>query len=147
MIEAVKEELVSDVPISIFLSGGIDSSIIAALAVEQSKYNVETFTIGFEDKTLDETKFSNEIAKKIGTNHKLINFDSEDFKDLSSRAFENLDIPLYINYTPKGVYKFNLYIVKPIWEIQYHNKTTQFKNNSKIPKEVAMLDIKDAEII
>ena len=94
LIEAVKEELVSDVPISIFLSGGIDSSIIAALAVEQSKCDVDTFTIGFEDKSLDESKISNEIAKKIGTNHKLINFDSEDFKDLSSRAFKNLDIPL-----------------------------------------------------
>jgi len=94
LIESVKEELISDVPISIFLSGGIDSSIIASLAAEQSKYQVETFTIGFEDKSLDETKFSTEIAKKIGTNHKLINFDSEDFKDLNSRAFKNLDIPL-----------------------------------------------------
>ena len=60
---------------------------------------------------------------------------------------DNLDIPLYINSTPQGVYKFNLYIVKPIWEIQYHNKTTQFANTNKIPKEVAMLDIKDAEIL
>ncbi len=94
LIETVKEELVADVPISIFLSGGIDSSIIAALAVEQSKFDVETFTIGFEDKSLDETKYSNEIAKKLGTNHKLINFDSEDFKELSYRAFKNLDIPL-----------------------------------------------------
>ena len=60
---------------------------------------------------------------------------------------DNLDIPLYINSTPQGVYKFNLYIVKPIWEIQYHNKTTQFGNTNKIPKEIAMLDIKDAQIL
>ena len=63
--ESVKEELISDVPISIFLSGGIDSSIIASLAVEQSKCEVETFTIGFEDKSLDETKFATQIAKKL----------------------------------------------------------------------------------
>lgn len=60
---------------------------------------------------------------------------------------ENLDIPMYINSTPKGVFKFNLYIVQPIWEIQYHNKTTQFANTNKIPKEIAMLDINEAEIL
>ncbi len=91
---SVKEELISDVPISIFLSGGIDSSIIAALAVENLDDNVNTFTIGFEDKTLDESNPANEISKKLGTNHKLINFESEDLKDLTQRAFKNLDIPL-----------------------------------------------------
>ncbi len=60
---------------------------------------------------------------------------------------ENLDIPMYINSTPKGVYRFNLYLVQPIWEIQYHNKTTQFSNTNKIPKEIAMLDINEAEIL
>ena len=60
---------------------------------------------------------------------------------------ENLDIPMYINSTPKGVFKFNLYLVQPIWEIQYHNKTTQFANTNKIPKEIAMLDINEAEIL
>jgi len=60
---------------------------------------------------------------------------------------DNLDIPLYINYTPEGVFKFNLYLVDPKWETQYHNKTTEFSNTKKIPKEVAMLDVKDAEIL
>ena len=91
---SVKEELISDVPISVFLSGGIDSSIIAALAVENSKYKVDTFTIGFKDKTLDESNPANTIAKKLGTNHNLINFESEDLNDLTQRAFKNLDIPL-----------------------------------------------------
>ena len=92
--ETIKEELIADVPISIFLSGGIDSSIIAALAARQSNYDVETFTIGFNDKSLDETKYANEIAKKLGTKHRIINFESEDFKELSNRAFRYLDIPL-----------------------------------------------------
>jgi hypothetical protein len=37
--------------------------------------------------------------------------------------------------------------VKPKWEIQYHNKTTEFNNTNKIPKEIAMLSVKDAEIL
>ena len=60
---------------------------------------------------------------------------------------DNLDIPLYICSTPKGVFKFNLYLVEPNWETQYHNKTTQFSNTSKIPKEVAMLPVIDADIL
>ncbi len=92
--ESVKEELISDVPISIFLSGGVDSSIIASLAVENSKTDIETFTVGFNDKSIDETNPANKIARRLGTNHKVINFDSEDIKGLTERAFKNLDVPL-----------------------------------------------------
>ena len=54
---------------------------------------------------------------------------------------------MYINSTPKGIFRFNLYLVNPKWEIQYHNKTTHFSNNNKIAKEVAMLDIINAEVL
>jgi len=60
---------------------------------------------------------------------------------------DNLDIPMYINSTPKGVYQFNLYLVTLKWETQYHNKTTEFSNNNKIPKEIAMLDVNEAIIL
>jgi len=64
-----------------------------------------------------------------------------------AKCDDNLDIPMYVNSTPSGVYRFNLYIVNPVWEIQYHNTTTEFKNNKKIPKEIALLDVSEAEII
>jgi hypothetical protein len=60
---------------------------------------------------------------------------------------DNLDIPMYINSTPKGVYQFNLYLVTLKWETQYHNKTTEFSNNNKISKEIAMLDVNEAIIL
>jgi len=69
------------------------------------------------------------------------------FDSIIEKCNDNLDIPMYINSTPNGVFRFNLYIVKPNWEIQYHNKTTHFSNTNKIEKEVAMLEIKDAEIL
>ena len=69
------------------------------------------------------------------------------FDAIIEKCNDNLDIPMYINSTPNGVFRFNLYIVKPNWEIQYHNKTTHFSNINKIEKEVAMLEIKDAEIL
>ena len=49
----------------------------------------------------------------------------------------NLDIPMYINWTPKGVYRFNLFKIKPTWEVKYLKKTTTFTNNNQIPKEIA----------
>ena len=69
------------------------------------------------------------------------------FDAMIAKCKENLDVPLYICSTPEGVFKFNLYLVDPKWEMQYHNKTTQFSNTNKIPKEVAMLPVIDAEIL
>ena len=63
------------------------------------------------------------------------------------KAEENLDLPMYINSTPKGVFRFNLFLIEPKWELQYHNKTTTFNNTNKIQKEVAMLPVIDAETL
>lgn len=82
-----------------------------------------------------------------GVHYDTLLIEKKKYDAMINKCNDNLDIPMYINSTPKGVYRFNLYLVKPIWEIQYHNKTTQFTNTNKIPKEIAMLDIKDAEIL
>ena len=60
---------------------------------------------------------------------------------------DNLDIPFYINSTPLGIYRWNLYLVKPVWKTKYLRKTTEFSNSNRIPKEIAMLNVKDAEIL
>ena len=60
---------------------------------------------------------------------------------------DNLDIPIYINSTPKGIYSFNLFEIKPNWEVKYLKKTTTFTNNNQIAKEIAMLPVIDAEIL
>lgn len=68
MIErAVEEQLVSDVPLGVFLSGGIDSSIIARCARKHGR--VKTFSIGFDDPRYDETPFAREVAKHLDTDH------------------------------------------------------------------------------
>ena len=69
---AVKRQLVSDVPLGCFLSGGIDSSIIAA-AMKASvgpDQPVMTFSIGFEDKRYDETRYAADVARHLGTTHR-----------------------------------------------------------------------------
>lgn len=68
--EAVRIRLISDVPLGIFLSGGIDSSTVTALAAQHSHEPVRTFSIGFrENKLFDETHYASLVAKAFNTDH------------------------------------------------------------------------------
>jgi len=100
--ESVKQSMVSDVPLGVFLSSGIDSSLIAALAKEHSQ-QVDTFTVGFEDSSFDESKDSAKIAKILGVNHHSINLDKQEvinkipeIIDLFNEPFgDSSAIPMY----------------------------------------------------
>jgi asparagine synthase (glutamine-hydrolysing) len=68
--DAVARRLISDVPLGTFLSGGIDSSIVAGIMASQLERKVETFTIGFEDRQgFDERPYAKLIARRHGTDH------------------------------------------------------------------------------
>ncbi len=79
--DAVLSQMVSDVPVGVFLSGGIDSSLIAALAQKNSKKKINSFTIGFEDNAFDEAPYAKKISKILGTSHNEVYFN---YKDLNS---------------------------------------------------------------
>ncbi len=68
---AVETQLISDVPVGCFLSGGIDSSVIAAaMKSAAGKQRILTFSIGFDDPLYDETKFAAQVAGHLGTEHR-----------------------------------------------------------------------------
>lgn len=69
LIQSIKSQLISDVPVGTFLSGGIDSSIVSTLMQKNLSTKIKTFTIGFENKYYDESMYAKKIAKYLGTEH------------------------------------------------------------------------------
>ena len=69
LLDAVREQMISDVPLGAFLSGGIDSTIIAGLMQKASNRPVKTFAIGFPDPDYDETGYAELAARHLGTEH------------------------------------------------------------------------------
>jgi asparagine synthase (glutamine-hydrolysing) len=69
LLESVQSQLISDVPLGAFLSGGVDSSLIVALMSRISNCPVRTFTIGFEESSFNEAIYAKEVAKYLHTDH------------------------------------------------------------------------------
>jgi asparagine synthase (glutamine-hydrolysing) len=67
--DSVRAHLVSDVPVGVLLSGGVDSSALAALAATESGERIHTFSIGFEEQGFDETGRARRVAERYGTEH------------------------------------------------------------------------------
>lgn len=87
---AVSSRMVSDVPLGAFLSGGVDSSTIVALMAEKSADAVQTCSIGFDERALDETRYAEIVAKRFATDHRSRIVASDDFSaiDTLSQAFD-----------------------------------------------------------
>lgn len=92
--DAVRMRLVADVPLGILLSGGVDSSAIAAFAVQHATEKVKTFSIGFEEDSFDESKYARQVADHLGTEHYTAKLSVETAADLISEIGSWLDEPL-----------------------------------------------------
>jgi asparagine synthase (glutamine-hydrolysing) len=89
---AVARRLVADVPVGVFLSGGIDSSTITALAVRHQKA-LKTFCIGFAEASFDESKYAQLVAEQLGTDHHTERLSGDACLDELPRAMDQLDEP------------------------------------------------------
>ncbi len=92
--DAVKLRLVADVPLGVFLSGGLDSSTLTSLMCQLHDKPVHTFSIGFSEASYDESRFSEAVARKLGTVHHHRNLDAQASLDVLQSLYSNLDEPL-----------------------------------------------------
>lgn len=76
--DSVKSHLVSDVPIGTFLSGGIDSSLVTAIATKHHPNTMNTFSIGFNEAKFDESIYAERVAETLGTEHHAFHLNQED---------------------------------------------------------------------
>ena len=114
LIQSVKRHLISDVPISVFLSGGLDSSLISSIASKNLRYKLNTFSVGFEESYYDESDFARKVSKYINSDHKSIQINQKNFVD-------NLREIIRIKSTPVSIpHEFPLYKLSS--EIKNKNK-------------------------
>lgn len=92
--ESVRSEMVSDVPVGVLLSGGIDSSLVAALMAEASPGQVQSFSIGFEDPSFDESGYARQVARHLGTRHHELTLTADRMLDLVPQIAGVIDEPL-----------------------------------------------------
>ena len=93
IIDNCKYRMVSDVPVGVFLSGGIDSSLVTSILTEHHSSKIKTFTIGFEDKAYNEANYAKPIADFLNTDHNEWILTDEDFKNSLSDIYNIYDEP------------------------------------------------------
>src|SRR5262249_40275188 len=93
--EGLRLHLASDVPLAVFLSGGVDSSVVANMAQRAAKSPIHTFTLAFEEQELNEGPIARQIASAIGTQHHEVVLTEERFVNDLETALDALDQPTF----------------------------------------------------
>ncbi len=94
MISSVKNRMVSDVPISFYLSGGLDSSLITGIAAKITNKSLNTFSIAFDDSYFDESEYQNYMSGYLGTKHQSIMFTKEQIPSIIKDVIYHTEVPL-----------------------------------------------------
>ncbi|MCI5055062.1 MAG: asparagine synthase (glutamine-hydrolyzing) [Flavobacteriales bacterium] len=93
LTKSIERRLIADVPVSAFLSGGIDSSAIVSLAAKNLGVKLDTYTVTFDDQEFSEARFAQKIADQYDTNHHEIKLDPNDLLNDLPNALDHMDHP------------------------------------------------------
>lgn len=93
MNEAVRSHLISDVPLGVFLSGGLDSSALVAFMRQHITGRLQTFTIGYPDKTFSELDYARQVSEVLGTEHHVLMIDDITAEDIETSLW-HFDEPM-----------------------------------------------------
>ena len=94
-MESVRRRMISEVPLGIFLSGGIDSSsIVGCMRFLNPTQEIKTFNVGYDESSFDESSFAELVAKHFHTNHHTFRFNSQDLIKLLPEIIDYIDTPI-----------------------------------------------------
>jgi len=93
LFESVGQRMIADVPLGVFLSGGVDSTIIAAIMAKNTDQKVKTFSVGYENKRYDESARARQVANHIGSEHHEYILDYNDLFGMVDSVVLNYDEP------------------------------------------------------
>jgi asparagine synthase (glutamine-hydrolysing) len=92
--QSIGSRMVADVPLGVFLSGGVDSSLIATMAAHHSPLPVKTFTVGYDVGTVDESSTARRVARNVGAEHHELRLTCTDVATRVPELLRSLDQPL-----------------------------------------------------
>lgn len=92
--KSVSSQMVADVPVGVFLSGGLDSSIIAYYAQHAASQKVKTFSLGFQNSSYDESAYARSVAQALGTDHHERILSADDLRSALFSIVDTLDEPI-----------------------------------------------------
>lgn len=94
MIASVKNRMISDVPISFYLSGGLDSSLVTGIAASISDKSLNTFSITFDDSNFDESEYQNYMSGYLGSKHQRVAFSRRQIPSILKDVIYHTEVPL-----------------------------------------------------
>ena len=92
--ESVRTRMVADVPVGVFLSGGVDSTLVAVAAAEASSQRLKTFTVGYDTGAVNETERARAVAGRLGSDHHEVTLTQADVAERAPAVLARLDQPL-----------------------------------------------------
>ena len=94
LLSSVRNRMISDVPISFYLSGGLDSSLVSAMAAQISGRRLNTFSITFDDEAFDESVYQEYMSQYLGTNHHKVMFSRNQIPSIIREVIWHTEVPL-----------------------------------------------------
>lgn len=91
---AVRRQMIADVPLGTFCSGGIDSSLVTAVAARNASGTINTYSVGFDDPAFDESAYARLASSACGTKHHEIRISQQEYADALPRLIWHHDLPL-----------------------------------------------------
>lgn len=109
--KSVSQQLISDVPVAAFLSGGLDSALVLSMIKRVSGNSLDSFTLDFEDSDFSEVKLASQSARYLGSNHTVIKLAAGDIAELIPQVIKSMDAPVF-DPACLGIYALSQTIVK-----------------------------------